>query len=100
VHALEPAGIARDSRAPVSYTNWTFAAVRRADLPASGAKPDAGAPPRRAGDAGEAAVWADVCGSDEQVVWWGCGRAGGSGAESGNTWWCSTCGVACSESGF
>ena len=61
VHALEPAGLSRDTRASAGDTDRTFADVRRADLLAGGTESDAGAATGRAGDAGETGIRTNVC---------------------------------------
>ena len=58
--AVEPAGIARPARQPARHSDRPRAALRRADLPAGRAQPDAGAAARRARAAGSAGVRADV----------------------------------------
>ena len=63
--SLEPAGIARHSRALAGDTAWTFVDVCRAGVSAGGTQSDAGAASGRAGDAGETGLRANVCGGDE-----------------------------------
>ena len=58
--ALEPAGLERPARQPDRHPGRSRAALRRADLSAGRAQPDAGAADRRARAAGQAGVRSDV----------------------------------------
>ena len=60
VLAVEPARFERPPRQPDRHPDRTGAALRRADLPAGRAQPDAGAAPGRAGPAGSRRLRPDV----------------------------------------